>query len=87
MNETMNDEIIKLNQEITQRINRETHYVTLLSQLLSKQPNVDNTQSIELLKEKLADNNKTIKIIGEFLAIKGSEWEQFYKEKYWNEKN
>lgn len=66
--------------EVQNRIQRETHYVLAMSV-----PGV-GVEQISFLKEKIADNDKTISLIGKFLESKGSEWEKFYRENYWDKK-
>ena len=76
--------IERLQGEIDLRLERETRYVEAIVSAV-------NDEGVKFIKAKLAENDKTISLIGEFLIIateesKQSDWEKFYKERYWEKK-
>ena len=75
--------IEKLRNEIEIRINRETQYILMLAS------DRCTSEGKQLLAEKIKDNDKTLRLIGEFTITAKEwttlgEWEQFYKDKYWD---
>ena len=64
--------------EINLRIDRETQFVLKYA---DKSP-----VGAEFLKAQLIENDKTLRLLGEFLAQGGDDWEKFYKEKYWDKR-
>lgn len=65
--------------EIRRRMDRETHYVSMLR--------ATTGEDREYLKMKLEDNDKSLRLLGKYLEEKyGDGWEKFYRENYWEKK-
>ena len=64
--------------EINLRLERETRYI--LAKIGS------NDLDKAMLDIQLKENDITIRLLGEWLAEGGDNWEKFYKERFWDKK-